>query len=234
MLIDDSLAAFAEATAQRTSTPGGGAVAAYLGALGAALGAMASRFTVGRDDFADREPALKAAIEELDRLRHELVGLVDADAEAFGAVTAAYGLPRGSDDEKAARREAIQAALVGAMEVPLRTCRTAIAALDVLDELRSGVTKHLASDVAVVRLPWIPQARRPEPGQVHRGHHAHHCEPWASPGRRHEARQRHEDRERQRVVAADRRADCQRREAQGEAESGRHALTVAPSERGVA
>lgn len=149
MLIDDSLAAFAEATAQRTSTPGGGAVAAYLGALGAALGAMASRFTVGRDDFADREPALKVAIEELDRLRHELVGLVDADAEAFGAVTAAYGLPRGSDDEKAARREAIQAALVGAMEVPLRTCRTAIAALDVLDELRSGVTKHLASDVAV-------------------------------------------------------------------------------------
>lgn len=149
MWTDETLTAFADATARRTSTPGGGAVAAYVGALGAALGSMASRFTVGRDEFADRQAELEAAIADLDRLRGELVALVDADVEAFGAVMDAYGLPRGSDDEKAARRAAIQDGLRGAMEVPLTTCRTALAALDVLAGLRDGVHEHLASDVAV-------------------------------------------------------------------------------------
>ncbi len=149
MLIDQSLAEFAAATSERTSTPGGGAVAAYLATLGAALGAMAARFTSGREEFAEAEPRLAAAIADLDGLRVALLELVDADAEAFGGVTDAYALPHATPDDKAARRAAIQVALGGAMEVPLQTCRTAVGGLDVLATLCNTVHKHLASDVAV-------------------------------------------------------------------------------------
>ena len=149
MLTHQTLADFAEQTAAREPTPGGGSVSAYLGALGAALGAMAARFTEGRKGFEEHAAALAGEIAALDELRARLLELVNEDAEAYGKVTAAYGLPRGTDDEKVARRGAIQAALVAAMQPPLDACRTAVQALEVLDGLRSHVNSHLASDVAV-------------------------------------------------------------------------------------
>lgn len=149
MLTHQTLTDFAERAAAREPTPGGGSVSAYLGALGAALGAMAARFTEGRKGFEEHTETLAAEIARLDQLRARLLELVDEDATAFGTVTAAYGLPKGTDDEKAARRAAIQAALVAAMQPPLAACRTAVEGLEVLDSLRGHVNGHLASDVAV-------------------------------------------------------------------------------------
>jgi glutamate formiminotransferase/formiminotetrahydrofolate cyclodeaminase len=149
MLIDLTLAQFAEQTAARSPTPGGGSVAAYLGQLGAALGAMAARFTQGRKGFEAHESALAAEIARLDALRGRLQQLVDDDAQSYDKVTAAYGLPKGTDAEKAARQPAIARALQDAMQAPLGTCRLAVEALGVLDGLRQHVNRNLASDVAV-------------------------------------------------------------------------------------
>ncbi len=149
MLIDLTLAAFAEQSAARSATPGGGSVAAYLAALGAALGAMAARFTQGRKGFEAHEPALAAEIDRLDALRHEFLRLVDEDSRSYDTVTAAYALPKDTDAQKAARRAAVQAALAAAMQSPLATCRAAVTGLQLLDSLSHHVNTNLASDVAV-------------------------------------------------------------------------------------
>jgi len=149
MLIEMTLAQFADQTAARTPTPGGGSVAAGLAAFGAALGAMAARFTQGRKGFESHEAALAQEIASLDSLRGQLLRLVDADAASYDKVTAAYGLPKGTLEEKAARQAAIESALKEAMATPLRTCGLTVEALSLLDGLRGHVNKNLASDVAV-------------------------------------------------------------------------------------
>jgi formiminotetrahydrofolate cyclodeaminase len=149
MLTDLTLSQFCEQTAARTPTPGGGSVAAYLGGLGAALGAMAARFTQGRKGFEEHEPALAAEIARLDVLRERLQALVDADAQSYDKVTAAYGLPKATDADKAARKAAIEAALKEAMQTPLGTCRLVVEGLGVLESLSTHVNNNLASDVAV-------------------------------------------------------------------------------------
>jgi formiminotetrahydrofolate cyclodeaminase len=149
MLTDLTLTQFADQTAARSPTPGGGSVAAYVGALGAALGAMAAGFTQGRKGFEAHEATLAAEISKLGTLRARLVALVDADAASYDKVTAAFGLPKATDAEKSARKAAIEVALKDAMQTPLVTCRLAVEALDVLDALAGHVNSNLASDVAV-------------------------------------------------------------------------------------
>ncbi len=149
MLIERTLADFAERAASKEPVPGGGSVSAYIGALGAALGAMAGRFTEGRKGFEDHAPTLAAEVARLDELRQRLEDLVDVDAQAYTGLSAAFKLPRGSEDEKQARREAIQTGLQAAMEPPLEMCRACVGGLELLDTLRQHVNPNLASDVAV-------------------------------------------------------------------------------------
>jgi len=148
-LISLTLEAFADQAAARSPTPGGGSVAAYMGDLGAALGAMAARFTQGRKGFEAHETALAREITRLEELRARLSALVDEDSRSYDRVTSAYALPKETDAEKAARRDAIQAALREALAAPLATCRDAVAGLTVLDGLAQHVNANLASDVAV-------------------------------------------------------------------------------------
>ena len=149
MLLESSLTEFADDTAARTPTPGGGSVAAYIAELGAALGVMSARYTEGRKGFEQHEAALASEIALLEALRGGFEELVEADAKAFETVGAAYKLPRDTDEAKAARREAIQAALMLAMDAPLRTCRATVSGLEVLDGLSEHVNPNISSDVAV-------------------------------------------------------------------------------------
>jgi glutamate formiminotransferase/formiminotetrahydrofolate cyclodeaminase len=149
MLTDMTLAAFADETAARAPTPGGGSVAAYIAVLGSALGTMAARYTEGHKAAAEHAKAVTAEIALLEALRGGFAELVDEDARAYEKVTAAYGLPRQDDEQKATRRAAIQDALVEAMETPLKTCRAAVKGLGVLEGLAGHVNPNLASDVAV-------------------------------------------------------------------------------------
>lgn len=145
MLADLSLAAFLERCGAREPVPGGGAVAAALLALGASMGEMAGRYS-DRGAHAD---AVARVVTSLARIRGEALGEVDGDAAAFAGVGAAQSLPRGSDDEKAARREAVQSALVAALRPPRRVLGLAREALQLTARLQPLANPRLASDVAV-------------------------------------------------------------------------------------
>jgi methenyltetrahydrofolate cyclohydrolase len=123
MSLQSSLQPFFNHLAGGDPTPGGGAAAATIGAMGAALVSMVCRLTIGRAEFAAVEGQLQNALTRAEALRAELTGLIDADAEAYNAVMAAYRLPKTTDTEKTARREAIQSALKQATLIPLDTAR---------------------------------------------------------------------------------------------------------------
>ena len=104
-------------------TPGGGSVSALAAALGAAMACMGANFTVGRRKYAAVEGKVRASLEALDKARERLLDLMQADTEAYAGVGAAYGMPRDTDEQKAARATAIQEALRGAMAIPLEIVR---------------------------------------------------------------------------------------------------------------
>jgi formiminotetrahydrofolate cyclodeaminase len=145
MLTGLTVAEYAARLAAGEPTPGGGSGAALVGALGVALGEMAANFTRGKDTWEH----IEAPLQRLEQHRAALLALTDADASAYAPVGAAYALPRGSDEEKAARREAIQTALKQAAQVPLRAVEEIVAAIEELPTLAEYANKNLLSDVGV-------------------------------------------------------------------------------------
>ncbi|HTI24569.1 MAG TPA: cyclodeaminase/cyclohydrolase family protein, partial [Kutzneria sp.] len=114
---EQKIGAWLDDLASGAPAPGGGAVAAMHAAMAAALVSMVCELTVGRPKYAEHEPTMREALARATEHRQTAVELADADAEAFTGVTDAYRLPKGTDEEKAARRAAIQEALVGAAAV---------------------------------------------------------------------------------------------------------------------
>ncbi len=117
---------FIEALASKEPTPGGGGASAYAGALASALASMVGNLTVGKKKYADVEKRVQSELLELADTRLRLLELIDADAAAFAPLAAAYGMPRGTDEEAAAQKAALQAALVDACEVPLEIMRQCV------------------------------------------------------------------------------------------------------------
>jgi len=145
MLTTQTVRDYAARLASGEPTPGGGSAAALVGALGVALGEMASNFTRGKDTWEQIEGPLA----RLEEHRSALLALTDADAEAYAPVGAAYGMPRATDEEKAARREAIQLALKQAAQVPLQAVERITEAIKELPTLAQYANKNLLSDVGV-------------------------------------------------------------------------------------
>lgn len=135
--------------ASAAPTPGGGAAAAMSAATGAALVAMVCNLTIGKPRYAEHEDAMRAALAEATSLRSDALRLADEDAAAFGAVSDAYKLPSASDEQKAARSSAIQEALVGAADVPLRTAALAADVIALAARVLPGANVNVLSDVAV-------------------------------------------------------------------------------------
>ena len=142
-----SLAAFADSLAARTATPGGGSLAAYMVAGGAATVSMAFRFTSG-EKYASVEGVMAGRAAELDRVRARAIELVHADSASYDRVTAAFALPKADDEQKSVRSAAIQAAFKGALEVPFETMQLAIAALKLAADGAGAINPNLASDCA--------------------------------------------------------------------------------------
>ena len=143
-----SIADFLDALASDAPVPGGGAAAALAGALAAACAEMVGRFTVGRPRYAAVEQQARAAVERLATLRVELLAQMAADERAFAAVSAAYKLPKGTDEQRAARAAAIQAALIAAMQPPLAVMRASCDVLERAVELAAAGNSTVASDAA--------------------------------------------------------------------------------------
>jgi formiminotetrahydrofolate cyclodeaminase len=128
-LLDLSARALLDRLASTDPTPGGGSAAAWAGATGAALVAMVGAMDKTRTGAPDERTRLDAARARAETVGAALRSLVDEDSAAYDAVMAAYRLPKGTDEEKAARKAAIQAALDRATEVPLHTAEACLVVL---------------------------------------------------------------------------------------------------------
>lgn len=138
---------FLDALASDAAVPGGGGGAAYAAALAAALGAMVGNIMAGKPKFADVADDMRASVVELDAARARLLELIDEDAETFSQLAATWKLSRATEEEKAARHAAEQAALVGACEVPLRIMRVCAAVIESDEFLANNASKLVLSDV---------------------------------------------------------------------------------------
>ncbi len=148
-LIDMSAKTFAEKTASEAPAPGGGSVAAYMGALAAALATMVANLAAHKAGWDDRWEEFSDMAVRGQKHMNTLLTLVDRDTEAFNGIMAAFGMPKATDAEKAARSRAIHDATVNAVEVPYATLREALATFSVLREVALNGNPASASDAGV-------------------------------------------------------------------------------------
>jgi formiminotetrahydrofolate cyclodeaminase len=141
----DLLAAFSSPD----PTPGGGSASALASAVGASLLMMVAGLPKTRTGSDAERADLTAAAAALDAIRARLTAAIDADASAYDQVVAAYKLPKGTPDEQASRKAAIQQALRAATEVPLEVMRLSAAAIDHAKTIAANGHRAAASDVGV-------------------------------------------------------------------------------------
>ena len=126
MMNDRNLEQFLDELASQSPTPGGGSVAAIMGAMGGALVSMVCNLTIGKPAYAPVEAELQNVLQQAETLRRKLADLVQADIAVFDQVMAAYRLPKDSEEDKKQRSAAIQTALKAATEVPLECARLSV------------------------------------------------------------------------------------------------------------
>ena len=125
-LVDLTVKEFAHETARESPAPGGGSVSAYMGAMGAALGTMVANLSSHKPGWDERWEEFARYAEQGMAIQEELLHLVDEDTEAFNRIMAAFGMPKGNEEEKRLRSAAIQEATLFAAQVPLQTMKVAM------------------------------------------------------------------------------------------------------------
>jgi glutamate formiminotransferase/formiminotetrahydrofolate cyclodeaminase len=148
-LVKMDLRQFCNETLSDSPAPGGGSVAALMGALGVSLGGMVANLSAGKRGWEDKLSYFSEWAVKAQQLKDELLFLVDEDTSAFNKVMAAFGLPKESAEEKAARSAAIQSANKYAAEIPLRVMETAFKAYALLGEMAEKGNPASISDVGV-------------------------------------------------------------------------------------
>jgi glutamate formiminotransferase/formiminotetrahydrofolate cyclodeaminase len=148
----ESLSGFVAAVASPAPTPGGGSVAAHVGALGAALAQMVAGLTVGKKKYAAVDADMREAALQAAGLVNELSALVARDAAAYAEVSTAYRLPSEPDDAAARRKEAITTALLRAAQVPLETARACTRVAELALTVATKGNTNAASDAGVAAL----------------------------------------------------------------------------------
>jgi formiminotetrahydrofolate cyclodeaminase len=143
---------FLDELASKAPVPGGGGAAAYCGALSAALASMVGELTVGKKKFAEIEPQVIGALGRLNILRSRLVEAIEADAEAFAPLAAAYGLPKETQEQREAKNAALQEALIGACEAPIAIMQLCVDVLEECDFLAHEGSRMAVSDAGASAL----------------------------------------------------------------------------------
>ena len=148
-LVKMNLREFCNETLSDSPAPGGGSVAALMGALGASLGGMVANLSAGKRGWDDKLEYFSQWAVKAQKLKDELLGLVDEDTKAFNKVMDAFGLPKGSAEEKTARSAVIETATKYAAEIPLKVMETAAKSYELLVEMAEKGNPASVSDVGV-------------------------------------------------------------------------------------
>ena len=145
-------AEFVDLLASDAPAPGGGSAAALEGALGAALTAMVCGLTVGKKKYAEFQELAEEAQKKATGLKARFVDVMDRDTEAFNVVSAAFGMPKETDEEKAARSAAIQKGLEGCTKTPFEMMELAVETLELTASILGKSNDSAASDLGVSAL----------------------------------------------------------------------------------
>lgn len=148
-LVQKTLIDFADETASESPAPGGGSISAYVGALGVSLGTMVANLSSHKVGWDDRIEYFSAKAEEGQQYKDTLLNLVDADTHAFNKIMDALKMPKGSDEEKSARKSAMHAATIGAIEVPLKVMKVSLESMQMLREMAEKGNPNSVSDAGV-------------------------------------------------------------------------------------
>jgi len=148
-LIGMTVEGFADETASESPAPGGGSISALCGALGVSLGTMVANLSSHKAGWDDRWEEFSVWAEKGQQYKDELLFLVDEDTRAFNRIMDAFGLPKGSDDEKNARKAAIEEASKYAIKVPFRVMEKSLASMEVMKAMAETGMAASASDVGV-------------------------------------------------------------------------------------
>ena len=149
MIIEQPVTQFLDELASSAATPGGGSGAAIMGALGAALVSMVCNLTIGKKNYAEVEGEMRDVLHDAEALRQRLADMVADDIAAFNGLMAAYGLPKLTDEDKAARGAAIQHALRAATEAPLACARACADVIKLSMRAAEVGNRNVISDAGV-------------------------------------------------------------------------------------
>ncbi|TNE50909.1 MAG: glutamate formimidoyltransferase [Bacteroidetes bacterium] len=149
MLIRKNLQVFANETASESVAPGGGSVSAYVGALGISLATMVANLSSHKRGWDDRWEEFSNVADQGQQLKDALLRAVDEDTDAFNAIMAAFGLPKGTAEEKAARQAAIEAATKGAIEVPMQVVRLGLKSFPLIRQMVDTGNPNSVTDAGV-------------------------------------------------------------------------------------
>jgi glutamate formiminotransferase/formiminotetrahydrofolate cyclodeaminase len=148
-LVNMTIAGFAHETASESPAPGGGSIAAYMGALGAALATMVANLSSHKPGWDERWEEFSNWAENGETAKAQLLKLVDEDTAAFNKIMDAFGLPKGTEEEKKARTAAIQQATKYAIEVPLKVMQVAFASMELIKAMAVTGNPNSVSDAGV-------------------------------------------------------------------------------------
>lgn len=148
-LTDLTVTEFADETARESPAPGGGSVSAYMGAMGAALGTMVANLSAHKPGWDERWAEFGQWAQQGMALQQELLHLVDADTEAFNRIMAAFGMPKGTEEEKQLRSAAIQEATLFAAQVPLKTMKVSMKVFPLCRAMAEQGNPNSLSDAGV-------------------------------------------------------------------------------------
>jgi glutamate formiminotransferase / formiminotetrahydrofolate cyclodeaminase len=148
-LVNMKLNAFADETASESPAPGGGSIAAYVGALGASLATMVANLSSHKKGWDDKWKEFSDYAAQGQQIKDTLVKLVDADTAAFNKIMDAFALPKATGEEKTKRTEAIQAATKYAIEIPFKVMETAAAAMPLVKAMATVGNPNSVSDAGV-------------------------------------------------------------------------------------
>jgi methenyltetrahydrofolate cyclohydrolase len=152
MLGDKSLKLFLAETASKSPVPGGGSIAAMSAGTAAALTEMVANLTIGKKGYDDAQEEMKELAESLPSVREGFIADIDKDADAFNKVMDAFKMPKETDEEKAARRNAIQEGMKTAASVPLEVAKNAFAIMDSAAKVVEKGNKNAVTDGAVAAM----------------------------------------------------------------------------------